>query len=100
MWATSDVGKEARNGIGENLGSIFYGVDVGLNRKRVEANSRAKFIYKIDKEIDSMSIEDIQEYEKKFHNGWKVFIQNDEPNIRLVCVVVSKFFMHLRIVYL
>jgi hypothetical protein len=47
-----------------------------------------------------MSVEDIKEYAKKNRNGWKVLIQNDEPNIRLVCVIVSKFFMHLRIVFL
>jgi hypothetical protein len=100
MRATSDVGKEARNAIRENLGSIFYGVDVGLNRQRVEANSRANFVYKTDEEIDSMSIEDIWEYAIFFRNGWKELIQNDESNTGLVCVTVSKFFMHLRIVFL
>jgi hypothetical protein len=65
MQATSNVGKEARNAIRENLGSFFYGVDVGLNHQRDEANSRANFFYKTDEEIDSMSIEDIREYEKK-----------------------------------
>jgi hypothetical protein len=49
----------------ENLESIFYGVDVGLNHQRAQANSRANFVYKTDEEIDSMSIEDIREYEKK-----------------------------------
>jgi hypothetical protein len=32
MRTTSDVGKDDRNAIEENLGSSFYGVDVGLNR--------------------------------------------------------------------
>jgi hypothetical protein len=100
MRLASDVGKEDRNAIRENLESIFYGVDVGLNRHRDEANSRVNFVYKIDEEIDSMSIEDIQKYKKKFCNGWKELIQNDEPNTRLVCVIVSKVFMHLRIVFL
>jgi hypothetical protein len=71
-----------------------------LNRQRVEANSRVNFVYKIDEEIDSMSIEDIQEYTKCFHNSLKELIQNDEPNTGLACVIVSKFFMHLRIVFL
>jgi hypothetical protein len=66
MRATSDVGKEARNAIREKLESIFYGVDVGLNHQRDEANSRDNFVYKTDEEIYSMSIEDIQEYEKNF----------------------------------
>jgi hypothetical protein len=74
------------------LESIFYGVDVGLNRQRAEANSRAIFVYKTDEELDTMSVEDLKEYAKKFRNGWKEVIQNDEPNNRLVCVLVSKFF--------
>jgi hypothetical protein len=81
------------------LESIFYGVDVGLNRQRAEANSRAIFVYKTDEELDTMSVEDLKEYAKFFRNGWKEVIQNDEPNNGLVCVLVSKFFMHLRIVY-
>jgi hypothetical protein len=100
LRATSDVGKEARNAIKENLESIFYGVDVGLNRQRTEANSQANFVYKTNEEIDSMSVEDIKEYAKFCRNGWKVLIQNDEPNVGLVCVIVSTCFMHLRIVLL
>ena len=100
MRATSNVGKEARIVIEEKLELIFYGVDVGLNHHRHEANSRVNFVYKIYKEIDSMSIEDIREYEKRCLNILKELIQNDEPNTSLVCVTVSKFFMHLRIVFL
>ena len=98
MRATSEVGKEAKNAIRENLESIFYGVDVGLNHQREEANSRTNFVYKIDEEIYSMSVEDLKEYVHFFRNDWKMLIQNDELNIRLVCVIVSKFFMHLMIV--
>ena len=90
LWATSDVGKEARNAIIENLESIFYGVDVGLNRQRIETNSCVNFVYKSDEEIDSMSIEDIREYEKHWCNSLKELIQNDEPNTKLVCVTVTK----------
>jgi hypothetical protein len=81
------------------LESIFYGVDVGLNRQRAKANSRAIFVYKTDAELDTMSVEDLKEYAKFFRDGWKEVIQNDEPNNRLVCVLVSKFFTHFRIVY-
>jgi hypothetical protein len=56
MRSTSDVGKEARNAIRENLGSLFYGVDIGLNCQRVESNSRANFDNKIYDEIDSIVI--------------------------------------------
>ena len=92
MRATSNVGNEARNTIGKNLESNFYGVDVGLNRHRIEANSRVNFVYKSDEKIDSMSIQDIQEYAKHCHNSLKELIQNDEPNTILVCVTVSKHF--------
>jgi hypothetical protein len=47
-----------------------------------------------------MSIEDIHEYAKIFRNGWKELIHNDELNIGSVCVIISKFFMDLRIVLL
>ena len=33
LQATSEVGKEARNAIEENLEAIFYGVDVDMNRQ-------------------------------------------------------------------
>ena len=46
-----------------------------------------------------MSVEDIKEYAKFCRDGWKEVIQNDEPNRRLVCVLVSKCFTHFRIVY-
>jgi hypothetical protein len=45
------------------LEAIFYGVDVGMNRQRAEANSRATFVYKTDAELDTMSAEDVKEYE-------------------------------------
>jgi hypothetical protein len=48
------------------LESIFYGVDVGLNRQRAEANYRAIFVYKKDEELDTMSVEDLKEYAKFF----------------------------------
>jgi hypothetical protein len=99
LQATSEVGKEARNAIGKKLEASCYGVDVGLNRRWAEANSRAIFVYKIDVELDTMSVEDFKEYAKYFCDGCKKIIQNDDPNNKLVCVLVSKFFMHFRIVY-
>jgi hypothetical protein len=81
------------------LESIFYGVDVGLNRQQAEANSRVIFVYKTNVELDTMSVEDLKEYANFFRDGWKEFIQNYESNIKLVCVLVSKFFTHFRIFY-
>jgi hypothetical protein len=48
------------------LEAIFYGVDVGMNRQRAKANSRAIFVYKTDAELDTMSAEDVLEYAKFF----------------------------------
>jgi hypothetical protein len=64
--ATSEVGKEFRNSIEENLEAIFYGVDVGMIRQRAEANSQAKFVYKTDAELDTMSLKDVKEYDPYF----------------------------------
>jgi hypothetical protein len=78
---------------------FFYGVGVGMNRQRAKANSRATFVYKTNAELDTMSAEDVKEYAKFCHDRWKKVIQNDDSNNRLVCVLVSKFLMHFRIVY-
>jgi hypothetical protein len=99
LQTTSEVGKEARSAIRENLEAIFYGVDVGMNRQRVEANSRATFVYKTDVDLATMSTKDVLEYEKKFRDGWKKIIQNDDPNHRLVCVLIMKILTHFLIVY-
>jgi hypothetical protein len=88
---SSEVDKEARNAIGENLELIFYGVDVSLNRQRAEANSQAIIVYKTYAELDTMLVEDLKEYTNFFHDGWMEVIQNDEPNNRLVCVLISNF---------
>jgi hypothetical protein len=53
---TSKVGKKTRNVIRENLEAIFYGVDVGMNRQRGEANSQATFVYKTNEKLDTMSL--------------------------------------------
>ena len=79
--------------------SIFYGVDVGLNCQRAEANSRATFVYKIDAELDTILVEYLKEYENFCRDGWKKVIHNDDPNNKLVCVLVSNFLMHFMIVY-
>ena len=97
--ATSKVGKEARNAIREKLEAIFYDVDVGMKRQRVESSSRTIFVDKIDAKLDTMSVEDVLEYAKFCWDGWKKVIQNDDPNCRLVCVLVRKILTHFMIVY-
>jgi hypothetical protein len=74
LWDSSEIDKEARNAIRKNLESIFYGVDVGLNRQWEEANSWVIFVYKTNAELDTMSVEDIKEYAKIFDDGWKEVI--------------------------
>jgi hypothetical protein len=78
--STSEVGKEARTAIGENLESMFYGVDVGMKRQRAEANSRATFVDKTYADLDAMSAEEVLAYSKFCRDGWKKVIQNDDPN--------------------
>ena len=46
MEATSQIGIEARTIIGDNLPYSLVGVDVGMNRHRAHACSRAHFSYK------------------------------------------------------
>ena len=53
---TSQIGLEVRTVIGDNLPSTLVGVDVGMDRHRARAHSRAHFFYKTDSEVDSMSL--------------------------------------------
>jgi hypothetical protein len=97
--STSEVGKEARTTIGENLEALFYGVYVGMKRQRAEANSRATFVDKKDADLDAMSVEEILEYAKFCWDGWKKVIQNDDLNHRLVCDLFRQTLTHFMIVY-
>ena len=64
MEATYQIGLEVRIVIGDNLPSALVGVDVGMDRHRACARSRAHFFNKIDSEVDSMSLEDANAYAK------------------------------------
>jgi hypothetical protein len=97
--STSEVVKEARTTIRENLESMFYGVDVGMKRQRAEANSRATFIDKTDADLDAMSAEEVLEYAKFCRDGWKKVIQSDDLNRRLVCDLFRQIVTHFMIVY-
>ena len=46
------------------------GVDVGMNQHRARASSRARFSYKTDINVDSMSSEDAKAYAKHCRDGW------------------------------
>ena len=43
----------------DNLESVLYGIDVGLNRQRAQSTARESFFGKKDEEIDYMSLEDL-----------------------------------------
>ena len=97
--STSEVGKEARTAIGENLESMFYGVDVGMKRQRAEIDIRATFVDKTDADLDAMSAEEVLEYAKFCQDGWKKLIQNDDPNRTLLCDLLRQILTHFMIVY-
>jgi hypothetical protein len=97
--STSEVGKEARTAIGENLESMFYGVDVGMKRQRAEIDSRATFVDKTDADLDALSAEEVLEYAKFCRDGWKRLIQNDDPNRTLVCDLLKQILTHFMIFY-
>ena len=61
---TSQIGLEVRTIIGDNLPFALVGVDVGINRHRAHAYSHAYFYYKIDSEVDAMSLENANAYAK------------------------------------
>jgi hypothetical protein len=97
--STSEVGKEARTAIRENLESMFYGVDVDMKHQRAETDSRATFVDKTDADLDAMSAEEVLDYAKFCRDGWKKLIQNDDPNRILVCDLFRQILTHFMIVY-
>jgi hypothetical protein len=78
---------------------MFYGVDVGMKRQRVEIDSRATFVDKTDADLDAMSAGEVLEYAKFCRDGWKKLIHIDDPNHRLVCDLFRQILTHFLIVY-
>ena len=74
MKATSQISRESRDAIIDNVHSGLGGVDVCLNRQRARENARANFMYYTDEEIENMSVEDLKTYAKNCHIGWKDLI--------------------------
>ena len=69
MEVPSHIGLEVRTFVGDNLPSDLMDVDVGMDRHRAHAHSRAHFSYKTDNEVDSMSLEDAKAYAKYCQDG-------------------------------
>ena len=86
MDATSQISREARDAIIDNVHSGLGGVDVCLNRKRAWENARANFVYCTDEEIDNMSVEDLRIYVKNYRNIAQDLILHDEEGTWMVCV--------------
>ena len=70
MEATSQISREARDAIIENVHNGLGGVDVCLNWQRARENAHTNFVYYTVEEIDNMSVEDLKTYAKNFLNGW------------------------------
>ena len=59
MDATSQISREVRDVMIDNVCSGLGGVDVCLNRQRAHENACANFVYCTDEEIDNMNVEDL-----------------------------------------
>ena len=86
MKGTSQISREARDAIIDNVHSGLGGVNVCLNRQRARENVRANFVYCTDEEIDNMSVEDVRIYAKNCRNGWQDLIIHEEEGTGTVCV--------------
>ena len=86
MDATSQISREERDVMIDNVYSGLGGVDVCLNRQRARENSRANFVYCTDEEIDNMNVEDLRIYAKNCHNGFQDLILHEEEGTGTVCV--------------
>ena len=95
MEAPSQIGLEVRTIIGDNLPSALMAVDVGMDRHRARACSRAHFSYKTDSEVDSMSLEDAKAYAKHCRDGLFDLLHREERGRGEVC---EKFYVFLIIV--
>ena len=86
MDATSQICREVRDAIIDNVHSGLGGVDVCLNRQRACENSNTNFLYYTDEDIDNMSVEYLKTYAKNFRNGWRDLILHEQEGMRTVCV--------------
>ena len=59
MDATSQISREARDVMIDNVHRGLSGVDLCLNRQRARENARANFVYRTDEEIFNMNVEDL-----------------------------------------
>ena len=74
-----------RGAIGESLQSTLVGVDVGMNRHKARADSSAHFDYRIDVEVDSMTLEEVRNYAKICQDGWNNLLGHEGYGRGEVC---------------
>jgi len=86
MDATSQISREARDVMIDNVHSGLSGVDLCLNRQRARENARANFVYCKDEEIYNMNVEDLRTYAINCRNGLQDLIFHEEEGTRTVCV--------------
>jgi len=86
MDATSQISREARDVMIDNVHSGLSGVDLCLNRQRARENARANFVYHTDEEIYNMNVEDLRTYAINCRNGLQDLIFHEEEGTGTVCV--------------
>ena len=86
MDSTSQISREAKDAIIDNVHSGLGGVDVCLNRQRARENTSTNFVYCTDEDIDNMNVEDLRTYAKNCRNGLQDLIFHEEEGIGTVCV--------------
>ena len=86
MDATSQISREARDVMIDNVHSELSGVDICLNRQRAHENARANFVYRTYEEIYNMNVEDLRTYAINCRNGLQDLIFHEEKGTGMVCV--------------
>jgi len=69
------------------------GLDVGMNRHKARFDSIARFDYRTDVEVDSMTLEEVRHYAKRCQDGWNNLLDHgDKGGERYVCeLYIYKF---------
>ena len=86
MDATSQIIREARDVMIDNVQSRLSGVDLCLNQQRAHENARANFVYCTDEEIYNMNVEDLRTYAINCRNSLQDLIFHEEEGTGTVCV--------------
>ena len=86
MDVTSQISREARDVMIDNVHSRLSGVDICLNLQRARENAHANFVYCTDEEIYNMNVEDLRTCAINCRNGLQDLIFHEEEGTGTVCV--------------